>query len=108
MIWEPWVYNDWLRKAKTEIPDNMQLRVGYELIYNLPQPTPIILTLNIHYSREADIVIPDCLTTGPSVPVRDIATALGTGATGLWHPPGISVCRPMRSSTIPANRITMS
>src|SRR5688500_1329879 len=29
----------------------MQIRVGYELLYTFPQPTPMILTLNIHYSR---------------------------------------------------------
>jgi mRNA-degrading endonuclease RelE of RelBE toxin-antitoxin system len=30
----------------------MQIRVGYELIYNFPQPTPVILTLNItHRAR---------------------------------------------------------
>ena len=33
----------------------MKFRVGYELIYDCPQPTPMILTLNIHYSRAADL-----------------------------------------------------
>ncbi len=28
----------------------MQIRIGYELIYQCPQPTPMILTLNVHYS----------------------------------------------------------
>src|ERR1700732_4314827 len=28
----------------------MQIRVGYEFIYNFPQPTPMILTVSIHYS----------------------------------------------------------
>ena len=37
----------------------MQIRLGYELLYNFPQPTPMILALNIHYSRASDIVIPD-------------------------------------------------
>jgi hypothetical protein len=26
----------------------MQIRVGYELNYEFPQPTPMILTLNVH------------------------------------------------------------
>ncbi|MCU0836751.1 MAG: transglutaminase family protein, partial [Chromatiaceae bacterium] len=34
----------------------MQIRVGYELIYECPQPTPMILTLNIHFSRVSDVV----------------------------------------------------
>jgi hypothetical protein len=28
----------------------MQIRVGYELIYDCPQPTPMILTLHIHFT----------------------------------------------------------
>ena len=48
----------------------MQLRLGYELIYTFPQPTPIILVVNIHDSRASDIIVPDILTTDPFVPVR--------------------------------------
>lgn len=55
----------------------MQLRVGYELIYNFPQATPMILTLNIHYSRASDIVVPDYLTTNPSVPVSGYRDGFG-------------------------------
>src|SRR5256885_17271488 len=54
---------------------NMQIRVGYELIYTFPQPTPIILALNIHYSRVSDIVRPDHMISSPPIPVdyhRDI------------------------------------
>jgi hypothetical protein len=29
----------------------MHIRVGYELIYNCQQMTPMILMVNIHYSR---------------------------------------------------------
>ena len=37
----------------------MQIRVGYELIYDFPQPTPMMLMLNIHHTRASDIVIAD-------------------------------------------------
>jgi transglutaminase-like putative cysteine protease len=47
----------------------MQLRAGYELIYSFPQPTPIILVVNIHYSRASDIVVPDLLVTEPFIPI---------------------------------------
>ena len=33
----------------------MKLRVGYELQYEFPQPTPLIAMLNIHFSRVADL-----------------------------------------------------
>ena len=39
----------------------MQIRFGYELIYHCPQPTPMILTLNVHFTRVSDLVIPDHL-----------------------------------------------
>ena len=29
----------------------MQIRVGFEMAYQCPQPTPMILALSIHYSR---------------------------------------------------------
>jgi hypothetical protein len=29
----------------------MQIRVGYELIYDCPQPTPMMLMVNIHHTR---------------------------------------------------------
>ena len=32
----------------------VKIRVGYELIYECPQPTPMVLMLNVHYSRVSD------------------------------------------------------
>ena len=37
----------------------MKIRIGYDMVYECPQPTPMILMLNIHYSRASDIVVPD-------------------------------------------------
>ena len=48
----------------------MQIRVGYELQYTFTQPTPIILTLNIHHSRAADLEKPDQMQTAPVIPTR--------------------------------------
>lgn len=53
----------------------MQFRIGYELIYNLPQPTPMVLVVNVHESRAADIITTDRLITEPFVQIgqyRDI------------------------------------
>ena len=66
----------------------MRIRVGYEFIYSLPQPTPMILTVSIHYSRASDIVIPDYLTTDPPVPMQiDDASALTIDTCGRIRPP---------------------
>jgi hypothetical protein len=34
----------------------MKLRIGFEMHYEFPQPTPMMLMLNIHHSRASDIV----------------------------------------------------
>ena len=66
----------------------MQLRVGYELIYDCPQPTPMMLMLNIHHTRASDIVVPDVLTTNPSVPLTFYRDAFGNWCTRIVAPPG--------------------
>jgi transglutaminase-like putative cysteine protease len=66
----------------------MQIRVGYELIYDCPQPTPMILTLKIHPSRASDIVVPDELRTEPFVPISDELDAFGNWCSRFVAPPG--------------------
>ncbi len=53
----------------------IRIRVGYEMIYDLPQATPMIMVLGTHFTRASDVITPDFLTTNPSVPIfpyRDI------------------------------------
>ena len=66
----------------------MQLRVGYELIYNCPQPVPMILLVNVHYSRASDLVVPERLTTEPSVPVTGYRDSFGNWCNRLTAPAG--------------------
>ncbi len=66
----------------------MQIRVGYELIYDCPQPTPMLLMLNIHHSRVADIVVPDHLMTDPAVPVHAYCDAFGNWCSRIVAPRG--------------------
>jgi transglutaminase-like putative cysteine protease len=66
----------------------MQIRLGYELIYDFPQPTPMILALTIHYSRASDIIIPDYLTTDPSVPIGGYRDGFGNWCTRIVAPGG--------------------
>ena len=66
----------------------MQIRVGYELLYDCPQPTPMILTLNIHFTRVSDLVVPDHLITTPSVPIAGYRDAYGNWCTRIVAPPG--------------------
>jgi transglutaminase-like putative cysteine protease len=66
----------------------MQIRVGYELIYQCPQRTPMILTLNIHYTRASDIIQPDHLTTSPVVPIRGYRDSFGNWCSRIVAPQG--------------------
>ena len=66
----------------------MQLRAGFELIYRFPQATPIILVVNIHDSRAADIVVPDQLITEPAVPISGYRDAFGNRCNRVVAPAG--------------------
>jgi len=66
----------------------MQIRVGYELIYECPQPTPMILTLNIHFSRVSDVVIADHIITSPPTPISAYRDGFGNWCSRIVAPPG--------------------
>ena len=66
----------------------MLLRVGYDVSYSCPQPTPMILLLNIHFSRASDVVTPDHLVVSPSVPVHGYRDGFGNWCTRIVAPAG--------------------
>jgi len=66
----------------------IQIRVGYELIYDLPQPTPMIMVLGIHFTRASDIVVPDYLTTTPAIPIAPYRDLFGNWCSRIMAPPG--------------------
>jgi len=66
----------------------MQIRVGYELIYQCSQPTPMLLMVNVHHSRAADIVVPDLLTTNPPVPLSAYHDGFGNWCNRIVAPAG--------------------
>src|SRR5579864_1037738 len=67
---------------------HVQIRVGYELKYTFPQPTPLILTLSIHYTRVSDIVRADHMIVRPSVPMSAYRDGFGNWCTRLVAPAG--------------------
>jgi transglutaminase-like putative cysteine protease len=66
----------------------MQIRIGYEMIFDCPQPTPMILTLSVHYTRASDIVVPDHLITHPSVPLTAYRDGFGNWCSRIVAPRG--------------------
>jgi transglutaminase-like putative cysteine protease len=66
----------------------MRIKVGYELVYDCPQPTPMLLMLNIHYTRASDIVVPDHLVTDPGVPISAYRDGFGNWCSRIVAPKG--------------------
>ena len=66
----------------------MQIRLGYELVYDCPQPTPMLLMLNVHYTRISDRVVPDNLVTSPSIPIRAYRDGFGNWCNRIVAPAG--------------------
>ncbi len=66
----------------------MRLAIGYEIFYQLPQSTPMMLMLTMHHSRAADILVPDHLTTSPAVPFTQYRDSFGNWCTRLVAPAG--------------------
>lgn len=66
----------------------MQIRIGYELIYDCPQPTPMVLMLTVHPSRVADLVVVDRLVTDPPLPIHGYHDAFGNWCSRIVAPVG--------------------
>jgi transglutaminase-like putative cysteine protease len=71
----------------------MQIRAGYEIAYDCPQPTPMILTLSVHPSRIADLVTLDRMRLDPPI------------VPNTYHDSFGNFCHVIRA---PAGRLTMS
>ena len=66
----------------------MKLRIGYELQYEFPQPTPAILMLNVHFTRVSDLVAPDHIVVHPSVTLSGYRDGFGNWCNRLVAPAG--------------------
>jgi transglutaminase-like putative cysteine protease len=71
----------------------MKIRAGYEISYDCPQSTPMILQLSVHPSRVVDLLNPDRLHLDPVLPVNTYHDGFG------------NFCHVIRA---PAGRLTMT
>jgi transglutaminase-like putative cysteine protease len=71
----------------------MKIRAGYEISYDCPQPTPMILTLSVHPSRIPDLLTVDRMRFDPAMP------------TNTYHDSFGNFCHVIRA---PAGRLTIS
>jgi len=66
----------------------MYIRFGYDISIDCPQPTPMILMLNVHYTRVSDLQSPDNMRLTPAVPSNGYRDSFGNWCTRIKAPPG--------------------
>jgi transglutaminase-like putative cysteine protease len=66
----------------------MQIRIGYDFLYECPQRTPMIVTLDVHPSRAGDVIVAPELRTEPDVPVTAFTDTFGNTCRRLVAPAG--------------------
>ncbi|SLN66916.1 transglutaminase-like domain-containing protein [Oceanibacterium hippocampi] len=66
----------------------MKFRIGYELKYEFPDPTPVILMLSVHFTRASDLEMPDHILLDPPVPVSGYRDIYGNWCSRLLAPAG--------------------
>jgi transglutaminase-like putative cysteine protease len=66
----------------------LQIRVGYELVYNCPKPTPMIVTLSVHYTRVSDMTRPDHMIAAPAIPISGYRDSYGNWCSRIVAPTG--------------------
>jgi transglutaminase-like putative cysteine protease len=69
----------------------MRIRAGYEITYECPQPTPMLLLLNVHSSRYQDLETPDIVRTSPQIPITQYHDGFSNLCSRLVLPPGRTV-----------------
>jgi len=66
----------------------VQIRVGFAMTYDCPQPTPMIFNLNVHFTRVSDLASRDDLVFDPPVPVAAYRDSFGNWCTRVVAPQG--------------------
>ena len=66
----------------------MLIEAGFDIGFECPLPTPMLLQLNIHPSRDADLLTPDRVRSDPPLPTRDYLDHFGNRVTRVEVPAG--------------------
>ena len=67
----------------------MRIRIGFELMYECLQPTPMLLMVNVHHTRSSDLVVPDHLVTDPPTPIQAYRDGFGNWCSRIVAPAGM-------------------
>ncbi len=66
----------------------MRIRAGYQITYDCPAPTPMLLMLNVRPERVSDLESADLIHTAPHMPLRQYRDQFGNLCTRILAPAG--------------------
>jgi len=66
----------------------MKIRLGYDIVFETPQPVTLVAMLHVHPSRVPDLLEPDVLKTGDDVVKDEYVDSFGNLCTRLVAPAG--------------------
>jgi hypothetical protein len=55
----------------------MLIKIGFDIAYTAPQPTPMVVMLGVHPSRVADLIAPENIVCKPPAPIHFYHDSLG-------------------------------
>ena len=67
----------------------MLIEAGYDIAFECPAQTPMLLQLNVHPSRDADLLTPDRIASDPPLSMRAYLDLFGNRVTRLDVPAGL-------------------
>ena len=67
----------------------MLIEAGFDIAFECPAPTPMLLQLNVHPSRDADLLTPDRIVSEPPLPMKDYLDVFGNRVTRVEVPAGL-------------------
>ncbi len=66
----------------------IEIRAGYTIGFHCPQPTPLLLMVNLRPERRPDLLTPQVVSVTPPVPMHDYLDGFGNVCTRLLAPAG--------------------
>src|SRR3954451_6790370 len=67
----------------------MQIRLGYDIRFDIGQPVPIVALLSVHPSRRGSLLGPDYIAVDPAVRTEEYIDSFGNICTRIFAPPGL-------------------
>ncbi|RBP12823.1 transglutaminase-like putative cysteine protease [Roseiarcus fermentans] len=67
----------------------MLIEAGFDIAFECPAPTPMLLQLRVHPTRDADLLTPDRIVSEPRLPMREYLDQFGNRVTRVEVPAGL-------------------